>query len=53
MSNLLALLVAPATLSLMAPAQAHYVWLERDGDGPTRAYLGEWIDDSRKQRRYA
>jgi hypothetical protein len=37
------------TLSLAAPAPAHYVWLERDGDGPARAYLGEWIDDIREK----
>ena len=24
---------------------AHFIWLERDGDGPARAYFGEWIDD--------
>jgi hypothetical protein len=37
------------TLSLAAPARGHYVWLERDGDGPARAYLGEWIDDIREK----
>ena len=30
-------------------AHAHYVWLERDGDGPVRAYYGEWIDDIREK----
>ncbi len=30
-------------------AHPHYVWLERDGDGPTRAYFGEWIDDIREK----
>ena len=38
-----------AILSLAAPAGAHYVWLERDGNGPARAYLGEWIDDIREK----
>jgi hypothetical protein len=30
-------------------AHPHYVWLERDGDGPARAYFGEWIDDIREK----
>ena len=30
-------------------AHAHYVWLERDGDGPVRAYYGEGIDDIREK----
>ena len=28
---------------------AHYLWLERDGDGPVRAYFGEWADDIREK----
>lgn len=28
---------------------AHFLWLERDGDGPARAYFGEWIDDVREK----
>jgi hypothetical protein len=28
---------------------AHFVWLERDDDGPARAYFGEWIDDIREK----
>ncbi|WP_437881935.1 DUF4198 domain-containing protein [Pseudomonas sp. LRF_L74] len=31
-------------------AQAHMVWLERDGQGETRAYFGEWPDDLRETR---
>jgi hypothetical protein len=38
-----------ATLSLIPFVHAHYVWLERDGNGPARAYLGEWIDDVREK----
>jgi hypothetical protein len=34
---------------LVTSSTAHYVWLERDGDGPARAYLGEWIDDIREK----
>jgi hypothetical protein len=29
--------------------QAHYVWLEYDGNGPARAYFGEWVDDLREK----
>lgn len=37
-----------ALLAGSAVAQAHFVWLERDGDGPTRAYFGEWAYDQRE-----
>lgn len=30
-------------------AHAHYLWLERDGNGPARAYFGEWVDDIREK----
>jgi len=30
-------------------AHAHYVWLERGGEGPARAYFGEWVDDIREK----
>ena len=36
-------------LALSENAQAHFVWLERDGEGPARAYFGEWIDDIREK----
>jgi hypothetical protein len=36
-------------VSLADPALGHYVWLERDGEGVTRGYLGEWIDDIREK----
>jgi len=36
-------------ISLSQSAQAHYVWLERDGDGAARTYLGEWIEDIREK----
>lgn len=48
MSKLISLIVMLATLSLIPSVHAHYVWLERDGEGPARAYLGEWIDDIRE-----
>jgi hypothetical protein len=35
-------------LALIDTAHAHFVWLERDGDGPARAYFGEWVDDIRE-----
>jgi hypothetical protein len=36
-------------LALSENLHAHFVWLERDGDGPARAYFGEWIDDIREK----
>ncbi|MFK4873424.1 DUF4198 domain-containing protein [Novosphingobium sp. ZW T3_23] len=37
-----ALYLAPMLLAVLAPAaQAHEVWIERDGAGPARIYLGE------------
>jgi hypothetical protein len=49
MLKLISTLTLLVTLSLSQSAQAHYVWLERDGNGPARAYLGEWIDDIREK----
>jgi len=49
MATLISLLTMLATLSLISSAHAHYVWLERDGHGPARAYFGEWIDDIREK----
>ncbi len=40
MTKWISLFTMLATLSLVPSAHAHYVWLERDGDGPARAYLG-------------
>jgi hypothetical protein len=40
---------ATLLLVLSENAQAHFVWLERDGDGAARAYFGEWIDDIREK----
>ena len=36
-------------LALSQTAHAHFLWLERDGEGPARAYFGEWIDDIREK----
>src|ERR671919_428501 len=30
---------------LIGAANAHFVWLERDEDGPARAYFGEFVED--------
>jgi hypothetical protein len=49
MPKLISLIVILATLALIPSVHAHYVWLERDGEGPARAYLGEWIDDIREK----
>jgi len=37
------------SLILVSTVQAHYVWLERDGDGVTRVYFGEWQRDIREK----
>lgn len=36
-------------LALSETVHAHFLWLERDSDGPARAYFGEWIDDIREK----
>jgi uncharacterized GH25 family protein len=30
-------------------AHAHFVWIERDGNAPARAYFGEWAEDVREK----
>ena len=30
-------------------AQAHFVWIERDSEGPARVYFGDWADDIREK----
>jgi uncharacterized GH25 family protein len=42
-------LVIGAVLSITSAANAHYVWLERDGEGQARAYFGEWAEDIREK----
>jgi uncharacterized GH25 family protein len=49
MSKLMSLTILLLPLLLISSAHAHYVWLERDGDGPARAYFGEWVDDIREK----
>jgi len=45
-AELIILAGAFAALCLGArAADAHYLWLERDGNGPAQAYFGEWADD--------
>jgi len=41
--------IAILILSLINTAQAHYVWLEREGEGSAYAYFGEWVDDIREK----
>ena len=41
--------IAILILSLINTAHAHYVWLERDGEGSAYAYFGEWVDDIREK----
>jgi uncharacterized GH25 family protein len=39
-------IVAVVTLLVVSSvAQAHYVWVERDGTGSARTYFGEWQED--------
>ena len=40
---------AVAVLCTVGAGQAHFVWIERDGDGPARAYFGEWAEDIREK----
>ena len=49
MLKLISFLTILMTLSLGSSAHAHFLWLERDGEGPARAYFGEWIDDVREK----
>jgi hypothetical protein len=49
MSKPMSLMTLLLPLLLISSAHAHYVWLERDGDGPARAYLVKWIDDIREK----
>lgn len=34
---------------IVGTAQAHFVWVEHDGNGPARAYFGEWAEDVREK----
>jgi hypothetical protein len=45
----LIIIITVALLASSETVHAHFVWLERDGDGPARAYFGEWIDDIREK----
>ena len=46
----MSLLSAAVTMVCMVgAAQAHFVWLEYDGNGPARAYFGEWAEDVREK----
>ncbi|CAB3909568.1 DUF4198 domain-containing protein [Achromobacter piechaudii] len=43
-------LVAIALMGGAGAAQAHFVWLERGGEGPAKVYFGEWADDLREKQ---
>jgi hypothetical protein len=47
--NFIGILTLLVTLFVYYSAGAHYVWLERDGDGSAFAYFGEWSDDVREK----
>ncbi len=42
-------LITAALLTAGGSAQAHYVWLEREGDAAARAYFGEFGEDLREK----
>jgi hypothetical protein len=43
------LCAAVMLLWMVWAAQAHFIWIERDGDGMARAYFGEWAEDVREK----
>lgn len=43
------LLLTALALSASGAANAHAVWIERDGDGPARAYFGEFAEGVREK----
>lgn len=43
------LCTAVMLLWMVSAAQAHFIWIERDGDGMARAYFGEWAEDVREK----
>ncbi len=43
------LALAAALTFAALPAQAHFVWLERDGTGPAAAFFGEWDENVREK----
>ena len=47
--NLIIVVVIFSAALLVNIADAHYVWLERDGDGVGRVYFGEWQLDIREK----
>ena len=36
-------------LLVALPAQAHYIWMERDGTGTARIFFGEWQDELKEK----
>ncbi|AYD63620.1 DUF4198 domain-containing protein [Achromobacter sp. B7] len=48
--NLARTLAAIALMGGAGAAQAHFVWLERGGEGAAKAYFGEWADDVREKQ---
>lgn len=43
------ILSALTLLAATGVSHAHYIWLEADADGATRAYFGEWENDKREK----
>ncbi len=45
----IALSIGIALLASALPASAHYLWIERQGDGRARLYFGEYQDNEREK----
>lgn len=43
------LLLAALAFGANSAANAHAIWIERDGDGPARAYFGEFAEGVREK----
>lgn len=44
-----ALSIGIALLAMALPASAHYIWIERQGDGRARLFFGEYQDNEREK----
>lgn len=44
-----ALSIGITLLAMALPASAHYIWIERQGDGRARLYFGEYQDNEREK----
>lgn len=47
--RIVTLSIFAALICAAKPALSHYLWLERDGNGPAKAYFGEYANDRREK----